>query len=910
MEPCAGQPLNIAFSPVPKMIDLVKTAQKWQKRWEKEGIFRTKKGKKKFYCLEMYPYPSAKLHIGHLRNYSIGDALARFMRMQGYSVLYPMGYDAFGLPAENAAIKHGKDPEKWTKDNIRSIREQQKAMGFSYDWDRQVASLDPGYYRWNQWFFLKFLEKGLAYRKKSAVNWCPDCRTVLANEQVEQGRCWRCKSEVTEKELEQWYLKITRYSEELLADLDKLEHWPEKVRQMQANWIGRSHGTLIEFKVKGTGNTVTTFTTRPDTIFGVTALVLALEHPLIRKLVDGTEHEKPVAEFIARHKKRSIIERTAEGREKFGIFTGCHIINPASGEECPVYVADYALMDYGTGAVMVVPAHDQRDLEFALKYSLPVKVVINPRQYDLTEEALRKSKKAFVDEGILVGSGQFDGQNNLRAIEDISKWMEKQGFGRRTVTYKLRDWLISRQRFWGTPIPVVYCEKCGVVPVPYQELPVRLPPGSKAEFSGQGNPLETVESFVKTECPKCRAPARRETDTMDTFIDSSWYYMRFCDPHNESAPFGKEIGHWMPVDQYIGGIEHAILHLLYSRFFTKVLRDMGLISFDEPFQRLLTQGMVIKDGQKMSKSVGNVVDPAEITGKYGPDTARLFILFAALPEKELDWSDAGVMGAYRFLQRVWNMAKSAKVSHNTPGWSELPAADRYVISKTNITIKAVTDGISGFRHSIACAAVMELANDLMRYKEPRPEVMFYGLKNLALLLSPFAPHIAEETWEKVGMKGFVSVAPWPQYDESMVDMHAIAQEELVRQTRKDILKVQELAKIRHPKKVTLIVAEEWKYSFCGEFKKALEKTRNPGEIIRILMQGDLKAYGRDIARLAPVLVRDPAKVPQTVLTPKKEALALGNISLGSAKVIVVMAEESEEGKARTAMPGKPAIVVE
>lgn len=896
------------------MIDLNQTAQKWQKKWTDDSIFKVSEqpGKKKFYCLEMYPYPSAKLHIGHLRNYSIGDSLARFKRMSGFNVLYPMGYDAFGLPAENAAIKNNIDPEEWTLSNMDSIRAQQKAMGLSYDWDREIASLHTDYYKWNQWIFLKMLEKGLAYRKKSAVNWCPDCATVLANEQVEQGKCWRCKSEVEEKELDQWYLKITQYAEELLSDIDKLDDWPEKVKIMQTNWIGKSHGTVIQFKVKDSDKTISTFTTRPDTLFGVTCLVLSLEHPMIAELIKGTETEKDVQAFIREQKKRSIIDRTAEGKEKFGMPIGRSIINPANGEEFPIYVADYALMDYGTGAVMVVPAHDQRDLEFAIKYGLPIKVVISPTQYQLTAEKLKESGRAYVDEGVLVNSAHFAGQNNIEAIEDISKWLEEQEKGQRTVNYKLRDWLISRQRYWGTPIPIVYCDKCGMVPIPYEQLPVKLPKGAK--FSGSGNPLETVDSFVNVKCPCCGEDARRETDTMDTFIDSSWYFMRFCSPKYDDSPFDPEaIKYWMSVDQYIGGIEHAILHLLYARFFTKVTRDLGLHKVDEPFARLLTQGMVIKDGEKMSKSVGNVVDPAEITDKYGPDTARLFILFAALPEKELEWSDKGVAGSFKFLQRVWSLIEEAKPSFGEIDESGLTSRDRFIVSKVHKTIKSVTENITRFRQSIACGSIMELANALMKYKEINANVQGFALKNLALMIAPITPHIAEEMWERMGQEGYISLQSWPEFDESRIDLAAEAAEELVSQTRKDILYVMELAKIK-PKKIEIFVSEEWKYDLFELVRKEIEHTRDPGAIMKKAMETGLKVYGKEVSKIVPMLVKDTSKLPQVVIGQEKEIDALLEAKAGLESefcpIDIMSADTSDKPKAKKAMPGKPAIHIE
>jgi len=897
----------------PTMIDLNKTAKKWQRKWEADNIFQSRPDKReKFYCLEMYPYPSNKLHIGHLRNYSIGDSLARFKRMQGFNVLYPMGYDAFGLPAENAAIKHNEDPEQWTKSNINNIKAQQKGMGLSYDWEREIASLNTSYYKWNQWIFLKMLEKGLAYKKHSAVNWCPDCNTVLANEQVEQGKCWRCKSEVEEKELEQWYLKITAYAEELLEDIEKLGNWPEKVRTMQANWIGKSHGTLIHFSVKELDEQISTFTTRPDTIFGVTCMVLSLEHPMIEKLIAGTENEKEVRDFIRKHKKRSLIDRTAEGKEKFGMPTGRHFINPVNGGEFPIYIADYALMDYGTGAVMVVPAHDQRDYEFAGKYNLPMKVVISPQQYDLTEEKLKSSGRAYIDEGILVNSGRFDGMANLDAIEEISAWMEKKGMGQRTVNYKLRDWLISRQRFWGTPIPIIYCEKCGTQPVAYEQLPVRLPSAKKAKFTGKGNPLETVDEFVNTKCPKCGGHARRETDTMDTFIDSSWYFIRFCSPKSEDMPFDKEASYWMPVDQYIGGIEHAILHLLYARFFTKVLRDLKLIAVDEPFSRLLTQGMVIKDGEKMSKSLGNIIDPAVITDKYGADTARWFILFAALPDKELGWTDRGAEGAYKYLQRVWSLLEK-KYDFNDVEPRQLTSRDRYILSLTNRTIKEVTQYIGEFRQSHACASIMGLANALARYSG-NSSVMGQGIRTIALLMAPFTPHLSEEIWEKIGGKGYISLASWPKPDEGLIDPEAEAAFELVQNTRKDILSVMEIAKIK-PKKILIFVADEWKFDLFTRVSHMLEETRDAGEMIKRIMTTSLRTYGKDVARIIPAIVKDTSKIPSTVLNDEKEVDALLDARDDiekefSAELEIASAAKSDNPKARQAMPGKPAIVLQ
>ena len=896
-------------------MDFKRIAEKWQKRWEQARIFEVKEdsSKKKFYCLEMYPYPSATLHMGHLRNYSIGDALARFKRMQGFNVLYPMGYDAFGLPAENAAIKHGTDPEEWTLNNIKAIKKQQQRMGLSYDWNRQIQSLEEEYYKWNQWIFLKFLEQGLAYRSNALANWCQTCGTVLANEQVVDGKCWRCSGEVEQKLLEQWFFKITQYAEELLNDIEKLEHWPERVRIMQRNWIGKSYGTLLHFDVcdkdgNKSGMKISTFTTRPDTVYGITYLVLAAEHPLVIDLTRNTPRAADVKKFVEEVKKKSIIERTAEGKEKNGIFLGKYFINPFNGDICPLYAADYALLEYGTGAVMAVPTHDQRDFEFAKKYDLPLKVVISPTDWELNPE---KMNRAYIEDGVLVNSGEFDGMNNREAIEEISKFAEKKGFGQRTTNYKIRDWLISRQRYWGTPIPIIYCDACGAVPVPEKELPVKLPKGVK--FTGQGNPLATSSTFMNVACPQCGKPGRRETDTMDTFVDSSWYFLRYCSPKESKLPFDKSaVQYWMPVDQYIGGIEHAILHLLYARFFTKALRDIGLLDVDEPFTRLLTQGMVIKDGAKMSKSIGNVVDPAEIMDKYGPDTARMFILFAALPEKELDWSDQGVHGIYKFLQRI-----AALVEDPVEYRKDTNNKDKHIISKLHATIKTVTERIDKFQLSLGIGALMEFVGDINKYKSDPVHEQIYKelLQKLSLLISPFTPHLAEELWEKLGGKGFVAVTSWPEYDEGKIDRKAEAREELVSQTISDIHEVLKLMKLEKPKKITVIVADTWKYDFFSRLKQELEKTFDQRELMKTLLSSDLKQYGQEITKLIPRLVADTTKIPKEVLDQQSEIQSLDeNRALFEdefkTQLEIMNAEHSKHPKARNALPGKPAIVLE
>ncbi|MGB9976128.1 leucine--tRNA ligase [Thermovenabulum sp.] len=747
--------------------DFKRIEQKWQKIWEEQKIYKVYEDteKPKYYCLEMFPYPSGKLHMGHVRNYSIGDVVARYKRMNGYNVLHPMGWDAFGLPAENAAIKHKIHPAKWTWDNINNMKRQLKELGISYDWDREVATCHPDYYKWTQWFFLKLYEMGLAYRKKAYVNWCPSCATVLANEQVVDGKCERCGTEVGKKNLEQWFFKITEYAEELLEDLKKLPGWPEKVKIMQQNWIGKSEGVEVCFTAEKTNDKIAVFTTRPDTIFGVTYLVLAPEHPLVNTLSEGTPYEKEVKEFQKKMEKLNEITRTSTETEKEGLFIGAYAINPVNNERIPIWIANYVLLDYGTGAVMGVPAHDQRDFEFAKKYNLPMKLVIKPVEGYLKIEEM---EKAFTEAGVLINSGAFTGMQSEEAKKEIGKFMEQKGIGKITINYKLRDWLISRQRYWGAPIPVIYCEKCGIVPVPEEQLPVLLP--ENVEFNPKGtSPLLLCEEFLNTTCPKCNSPAKRETDTMDTFMCSSWYYYRYTDPKNSEKPFDEtKLKYWMPVDQYIGGVEHAILHLMYSRFFNKAMRDAGLVHVDEPFTNLLTQGMVLKDGAKMSKSLGNIVSPEEIVEKYGADTARLFILFASPPEKDLEWSDQGVEGCFRFLSRVWRLVEELSEKFAEPVKNEhIDKNARRLIHKT---IKKVTTDIEErFNFNTAISAIMEMVNGINSLKEEiSGDVVKEAVENLLLMLAPFAPHITEELWERIGNKGSIHLMPWPKYDEKAI----------------------------------------------------------------------------------------------------------------------------------------------
>lgn len=755
---------------------------KWQKYWRDRGLYKTAKdpSKKKFYCLEMFPYPSGEIHMGHVRNYAIGDVVARYKRMRGFNVLHPMGWDAFGLPAENAAIKHGVHPAEWTYKNIAYMKTQLNRMGLSYDWDREVTTCSPEYYRWNQWFFLKMFEKGLAYRKRSFVNWCPSCATVLANEQVMDERCWRCESIVIQKELEQWFLRITDYADELLEGCNELTGWPERVIAMQKNWIGRSVGVEVDFKIDGIEENIRIFTTRQDTLFGATFVCIAPIHPLTERLVSD---KKALEELKARYGRMG---------EKAGFFTGFNAINPMNGEKIPIYVANFVLMEYGTGAIMSVPAHDQRDFDFAQKYNLPIRVVIVPEQRSLvnTPFELRTLNselfEAYEGEGILVNSGQFSGLSTDVARERIAQFLEEKSIGKRVVNFKFRDWGISRQRYWGTPIPIIYCERCGIVPVPEKDLPVILPEDVK--FTGKGgSPLKESEKFLFTECPLCGEKARRETDTMDTFVDSSWYFIRYCfkggdiDLISELRTPDSEARYWMPVDQYIGGVEHAVLHLLYSRFFLKFMRDIGLLDLNEPFQNLLTQGMVIKDGAKMSKSKGNVVDPDHLIEKYGADTMRLFSLFAAPPEKDLEWSDQGVEGAYRFLKRLWGIvynyrelclsSVSVLKEDNFSQWMMDNGHIQRLLRKTHQTIKRVTLDIEReFHFNTAISALMELVNEIAVYepdKEDDSAVLRFAIENTLLLLSPFAPHIAEEMWEAIGNKPSIFEQKWPEWDEEI-----------------------------------------------------------------------------------------------------------------------------------------------
>ncbi len=1021
-------------------MDFKSIEKKWQKSWADAKVFKAREDpkKKKYYCLEMFPYPSASgLHMGHAFNYTIGDIYSRFKRMNGFNVLYPMGYDSFGLPAENAAIKANSHPRKFTNEAIKNFIRQQKELGLSYDWDRILSSCEPEYYKWNQFFFLKFWEKGLVYRKKAPVNWCPKCNTVLANEQVHNGKCWRHPdTDVEIKQLEQWLIKTTAYADELLEDLEKI-HWPERIKIMQKNWIGKSHGTEIKFKINGEDWPI--FTTRPDTIYGVTFMVVSAQHLRLMELVTK-EQKKEVEAFLKKIKSTS--EKDIEELEKEGAFTGSYAINPVTNQKIPVYAGNFVVAEYGAGMVMAVPSHDQRDFEFAKKYKIPMKQVIAPvfvttdgkdavREDKKTEErdsifaivkhweedkyfcldwknfkwksfviggvdkgekaedaAIRevkeetgyydikkitemgfenhgnyyaehkgvnryarfrnflvelksdkrekleeehtknhegmwidkdkvanfinlsnnkyiwdsyiKGERAFTEEGILVNSGEFNGMRNTDAIEDITKFLEKKKLGKKVVQYKLRDWLISRQRYWGTPIPAIYCDKCGVVPVPEKDLPVILP--EDVQF-GEGNPLATNKEFVNVKCPKCGGPARRETDTMDTFMDSSWYFLRFCDNLNNKEPFSKESAkYWMPVDQYIGGAEHACMHLIYARFFVKALRDMGYFKFDEPFTNLFNQGMLHgEDGAVMSKSRGNTVLPETVSEKYGIDTARFFLVSIASPDKDLNWSDAGVEGSLRFINRVISYYETVKVGKSS----------KRIESKLNKAIKEITKEIENFNYNIAIIHIRQL------FESFEEEASKDTLEKFLKLIHPICPHITEELWEKLGNKPFITISSWPKYDESKIDEKAEQEEEIGKEIVYDIKRVLEFAKIDKPKKVTLIISDKWKYKFYEKFKSEFEKTREFKPIMEALLKdADLKAHGQDIQKWIPNLLKNPGRIPVIIFDQKTEKEIFSKLTaqikkeLGADSVEVVLAEDSKEPKAKNAMPSKPAIVVQ
>ncbi len=806
-----------------KKLDFIKIEQKWQKEWEKKEIFKVKKSKKKkFYVLEMFPYSSGSgLHMGHALNYTIGDIYARFKRMMGFNVLYPMGFDALGLPAENAAIKAGEHPKKYTKNSIKNFIKQMKEIGLSYDWSRMISTMEPEYYKWDQWIFLKMHEKGLAYRKKAAVNYCEKCNTVLANEQVHNGKCWRHEdTEVEMRHLKQWFFKITDYADELLEDVDKLQ-WPERIKIMQKNWIGKSHGTEIKFEINGEYWKI--FTTRPDTIFGVTFMVISAQHPDLMDLVSKGQKEK-VEKFLKKIKSTS--EKEMDELDKEGVFTGLYAVNPVNNEKVPVYVGNFVVAEYGSGMVMAVPAHDQRDFEFAKKYDLPIKVVIQGN-YELNPE---KMSRAYTESGRLINSDKFNGWDNREVMDEITKWLKKKGKGEKSVQYKLRDWLISRQRYWGTPIPIIYCDKCGVVPVPEKDLPVKLP--EKVDF-GKGNPLESVEKWKKVKCPKCGKQGKRETDTMDTFVNSSWYYLRYADPNNNKKIFDKKkASYWTPVDQYIGGAEHACMHLIYARFYNKFLRDLGLIEDDEPFIKLFNQGMLHgPDGHVMSKSRGNVVLPEKVSKKYGMDTARLFLVSVASPDKDIQWSDKGIQGSLRFVKKIWEFVSEFKAKKT----------DELVASKLNSGIEEIEEDIENFRYNLAVIKVREIFDYFDKGVSKK------DLEKFLLILSIFAPHICEELWHKLGNKSLIAEQKWPLVDKKKINKELEKKEEQAEKLFDDIANILDILEQKGEKKnkkSIKVYAIPIEVGIYEDKKVKLETTF--GLDVEILSIKDAKKFGKQI----------------------------------------------------------------
>ena len=814
--------------------------KKWQKYWEENHTFHTPNDsdKPKYYALSMFPYPSGKLHMGHVRNYTITDVIARFKKMQGFNVLHPMGWDSFGLPAENAAMKHGANPETWTDENIAYMTKQLKMLGLSYDWDREVTTCKPDYYKWTQWLFLQLYKKGLAYKKEAAVNWCESCGTVLANEQVIDGKCWRCDSVVEKKYLSQWFLKITDYADRLLKDLDKLEGWGDNVKTMQANWIGKSQGAILKFKVVEKDMEIPVYTTRPDTAFGITYLVVAPEYKDIETLTTE-ENKQAVEEYRANARKLTEIERLSTDRIKTGVPLGTHAINPFTGEKFPLWTADYALVEYGTGAVMAVPTHDERDFAFAKKYNLPMKVVISPKDKELNVEEMTN---AYTEEGVMVNSGEFNGMKNIDAKKAITQFAVDKGFGEFKTQFRLRDWLVSRQRYWGAPIPIVYCDKCGIQPVPEDQLPVLLP--KDVDFSVVGkSPITTSKTFKDTVCPVCGGHAVRETDTMDTFMCSSWYYLRYSDARNSEKCFDKElVDKWLPVDQYVGGIEHAILHLLYSRFFTKALHDLGLVGFDEPFKNLLTQGMVLKDGSKMSKSKGNTVDPDEIFKNYGADTARTFILSDSPPARDFDWSDAGVEGCYKFLNRVWRLVSTnqEKITFNYKVPETRTKANDDLVRMVHISIKGITNDISNdFQFNTVISKYRELANYISdwtnkaQWNDEDKNVFSFAILTLMKLMSPVAVHMTEEVWTSLGAKTSIHDEKWCEYDENLAKASSITLVVQINGKVRDKIEVDEALDQEELKKIAL---ESQKVKDATEGKQVVKVIVVPKKLVNIVVK--------------------------------------------------------------------------
>ena len=913
--------------------------EKWQEKWEDAEVHKTERtDAEKYYVLEMFPYPSGNLHMGHVRNFSLGDAPARMKRMQGYDVMHPMGWDAFGLPAENAAIDRDVDPEEWTRDCIDNMRGQLKRLGFSYDWDREIATCDPEYYKWNQWIFQQMLDEGLAYEGESKVNWCPSCETVLADEQVEEGLCWRCDSVVKQKDMEQWFLKITDYADELLGDLEQLEGWPDKVRDMQENWIGKSKGAKIKFSVKESERELEVFTTRPDTIYGATFMALAPEHELAEEIA---ETDEDVADYREEALKKDTEER--EEKSKAGVFTGRYAENPITGEKIPIYVAEFVLTDYGTGAIMAVPAHDQRDFEFAQEHDIEVQEVVMPSEDHSYEE-----DGAYEGDGEHVNSGELNGLDKEDAIEKIIEELEEEGLGEPDVNYQLRDWLISRQRYWGTPIPMIHCDECGTVKVPEEDLPVELP--EDVEFTETGNPIETSESWAEVECPECGGEARRETDTMDTFIGSSWYFLRYISPELDEAPFDVEDANsWMNVDQYIGGIEHAVMHLLYARFFTKFLRDEDMLEEDEPFERLLTLGMVnhpayncpehgwlfpdeVEDDnicekcgrevevetRKMSKSKHNVVDPTELVEEHGADTARVFILRASGPTNELDWSEDGVEAAEEMLERVERIVEENEeaLTDERPSLEDAELYDRIMASRIQRAVEKVTEDTENYDFNLAIDEVDRLLSKLYWYEQQggRDEILSHGIKTLLKLLSPYAPHITEDLWDRIGNEDFMLEEDWPEPEEDLIDEDAEEIDAYFNRVSSDIREIIEMIE-DSPEKVKVIKASSWKYEAGEKILAAIKDSNDVGEVMDNVLDGDLQQYAQDINDEVVSAVENPGNYRKnfTGLELEEESLELNQERFEDEfglEVVVEKEESSDEDKASRAQPGRPAIVVE
>jgi len=864
-----------------------KIEKKWQLAWEKSEIFLTEETSKKpkFYCLGMYSYPSAYgLHMGHAVNYTITDVIARYKKMKGFNVLHPSGFDSFGLPAENAAMKDNTHPKIYTDKAITNYIRQLKELGISYDWSRMIYSHDPEYYKWNQWLFLKMFEKGLAYKKTAPVNWCSECNTVLANEQVVNGCCWRhSKTEVILKELNQWFFKTTAYTKELLKDLEKLD-WPENIKQMQKTWIGESEGTTINFKFKDTNEEIPIFTTRADTIHGVTFMVFAPEHPKVLELIKGTKYEEETKKFIKKVSTQDKFERISESVEKEGMFIGKYAINPLTKEEVPIYIGNFVVADYGGGAVMAVPAHDQRDFYFAKKFDIDIKTVIKPKDKELPELL----EKAYIEDGILINSNDFNDLKNRDAIKKITKYLEEQKLGKKTIQYRLRDWLLSRQRYWGTPIPMLNCESCGLVPEKEENLPVKLP--EDVTFTKGGNPLETSEEYKNALCSKCGAKAKRETDTMDTFMDSSWYFLRFIDSHNFDEMFSKEkVNRWMPIDLYIGGKEHATLHLIYCRFITKVLRDLKLLSFDEPAQKLFNQGMLNRDGHKMSKSLGNIVNQEPIAEKYGIDTARFFLYSLSAPDKDKDWTDKGIEGAFRLTNKILPLTEKQFIKKSYPELDNIQ----------NKTTKEITETIENMQFNMSTILLSEYINFLSKN-----EITKESIEVLSKLISPFMPHLAEELWFKLGNKEFVMLQEWPTFEESKIDPEIDAQQDLIENTIRDIKRIFDFIKIE-PKKATVSVAEEWKYNLIKNLKKEMEKTHDLKKIMDKVMD---KKHAKDISKIVPSLLKNESKIPKVLLDQKTEIETLmKNKDLITEELGIPIEIEKNNPKA---MPLKPGIQIE